>query len=106
MMDFGGRGAAGSDDTAATFGSGLAARGSAGGLPPSPLLRCWSAMGSAGYRPELLRRSISLILTSPIRARRAAPSIPESWATPVPQAPHAARAPASAGSPEPAVPDP
>src|SRR5882762_4956616 len=69
MMDFGGRGAAGSGETAAAFGSDLAARGSGGGLPlDSPLLRCWSAMGSAGYRPELLKRSISLMLTSPIRA--------------------------------------
>jgi hypothetical protein len=60
-MDFGGRGAAGSGETAA-FGSELGERGSDAGLPgDSPLLRCWSAMGSAGYRPELLKRSISLI---------------------------------------------
>src|ERR1700676_1700129 len=65
MMDFGGRGAAGSGETAA-FGSDLAAPGSDGDLPgDSPLLRCWSAMGSAGYRPELLKRSISLMSDLP-----------------------------------------
>src|SRR5450432_900585 len=62
MIDFGGRGAAGSGGTAAAFGSDLAALGSGGGLPDDlPLFRCWSAIGSAGYRPELLKRSISLM---------------------------------------------
>src|SRR5450631_4622861 len=61
MIDFGERGAAGSGETAA-FGSDLTARESGGGLPvESPLLRCLSEMGSAGYRPELLKRSISLM---------------------------------------------
>src|SRR5882757_4025792 len=57
MRDFGGRGAAGSDGATA-FGWALLPRGPGGGSPAdSSLPRCLPGIGSAGYRPELLKGS-------------------------------------------------
>src|ERR1700736_713826 len=61
MRDLGGRGGLGSERSP-ECASGLPPRGSGGGLPAaSSLSRFLSAIGSAGYRPELLKRSTSLM---------------------------------------------
>ncbi len=60
IIDLGGRGALGSDFSPA-WGSDWAAGGWGGCFPEWPLSFCRSAMGSAGYSPELLKRSTSLM---------------------------------------------
>jgi hypothetical protein len=62
MCDFGGRGVPPDSGVSADFDAGLSGRGSGRCRPSlSSLEERRSAIGSAGKRPELLKRSTSLI---------------------------------------------